>query len=361
MKKWINELKMLTSNKDVIAYYQNIIGEENLHDYNQICNEIGTPKQIFEQERANNNIKPNQVIKIAKNTGNGVKNIFASLMLFVVSILLFTSICMIIAGVLGTIFLLFSQNSTFEDWLQILFTFVMIFVGCSLALVFQSIWSNLIKIIKKQQLVWNKKLLTIALGGFLIVGVFNTIIGFQIYNVQRSYEVLKEFKISNQEITSINVSNAKIKVVSSNKNEIIYKAYQKGVIKNGNFNLNDNKITIGLNVHPAKEREIIIKANNMKNIKIEGMDNKITFENIKYKDLKVLGVDNKITINNSNLNKVKIDGIDKVLNINKSNIKQFEVAGIDQKINVINSRIEKLIGSEDIQNITLNNSIINKK
>lgn len=94
MNRWLQELKNYKLPKTTIKYYEQIIKENEFKNYQEICNEIGTPRGIYASENSENIEDTNYLNKefISFNFMSSIRGIYLGIYDFIVSVLLFSAI-----------------------------------------------------------------------------------------------------------------------------------------------------------------------------------------------------------------------------------------------------------------------------
>lgn len=380
MNKWLRELKFLTSNKDVIEYYKKMIEEEGLETYEEICEEIGTPQKIYDEEKSSSNIEENKLTQAGFKTVSFFKKLAITILLFALFIAIFVVSVLTFAAVMGLVLTWIETDLSLKQrLLQTLLFIIMIPTTISFAWLIKMTISNAFRMYRGKSILLNKKVLKFIIPIVCIGLVTGGITTYVIQTTPYEKANLKTYTQTFNDNFKISLLKGNVNIVSGKENKITFKTTNDKEVKNNELSLNKkwnigylgnlfkNEIETNATITLKKDQNLNISVTDAiinltdvdaKNIKITGIKNTINLNNSKLKTIDLHSIDSEFTINKSNIDNVKISDISSDININSSNINKFDTKNIDFELTIKDSKIQKFNGDKNSQNITSKNSTI---
>lgn len=361
MNNWLNELKKLGAKDSILKYYKDLIIEQDLTTYDQICSEIGTPQSVYAEEYGENTIKEikeNLSTKIFKNA----RNIFLSIfVIFPLSMLIFALFSSLVAFLGGFIAVWFVNTSILQK-LVLSFLVICLFISTiTLIHILFRVFLKVSRIISNitQKVSFNKKILLLGLITFitssvLIIFLPNDYKKIEISQGPRNSQTLN---ITDKNL-DISLDDSDVEIVQDSKNSIEYSGYGKISANNGKIRVDDkkSKILFGFAFALDFEEKEKIKLHVTKDTKLSfsGSDNSINLNNTQLQKFKTNSVDAKIKLNNLKSNELEIFGMDTNVSLNDSNVNIVQLNSSDSTFNYKNSKVINLENND-------NSTIVNKK
>lgn len=361
MNNWLNELKKLGAKDSILKYYKDLIIEQDLTTYEQICSEIGTPQSVYTEEYGENTfkeIKENLGTKIFKNARNIFLSIFVIFPLSMLIFALFSSLAALIGGFIAIWFV----NSSILAKLILSFLVICLFISTiTLIHISSRGFLKVSRIISNitQKVIFNKKilllgLLTLIISSTLIIFLPND---YKRIDTRKGPKNSQTLNITNKNL-DISLDDSDVEIIQDSKNLIEYNGYGKISDNNGKIRVNDKKsnIIIGFAFAFDFEEKEKIKLHVTKDTKLSfsGSDNSVNLNNTQLQKFKTNSVDAKIQINNLKSNELEIFGTDTKVSLNDSNVNSVQLNSSDSTFNFKNSKIVNLENND-------NSTTINKK
>lgn len=349
MNKWLDELKKLGAKKSILTYYKDLIIENDLKTYDQICSDIGTPQNVYIEEYGENTfkqIKENLGTKFLKSTRNILLSIFV---IFPLSILIFT-LFVVLIGLAGSFFAIWWFSAGILQKFTISFIVICLFItAITLIHILSRTFLKISRIISniKQKISFNKKILLMGLITSIISAVCIIFLpnDYKLIQINQGQINTQTLNINSKNL-NMALDDSDVEIIQDSKNSIEYNGYGKIFDNNGKIRVNDKKynIRIGFSFlnNSVQKDKIKLHISKDTNINFSGIDSNINLNNVQVNKFKTNGIDTNISLNKFKAAELEIFGTDTKVNLNNSNIENVKLNSLDSEFSYKNSKIQNL-------------------